>query len=265
MPDSLPEVLEAERLGRSGRVVAEATVTPAGTLTDITIPTSSGVPKLDAAIITALTAWKLSSPIDRNGARVATRAKFPFAIGRGPAQISGDKIDWPPGAREAFHNGKVAVSFTIGIDGVPGNLKLVHPSGSSLLDGSVMTVVSTWRFQPPQALDGSPKPFDAKLGHDFSQAKGGAGSYLEGLGKYSCKAFVGETDWRMTAVPEAQQSDAEFYNFMAGVVLLAPESLGWKNVTIYEANARHKQAWQHALERCRAHPESMFITEYRKG
>ena len=62
MPDSLPEVLEIERLGRSGRVVAEAIVTPAGTLSEITIQTSSGLPKLDAAIVSALSTWQLSSP-----------------------------------------------------------------------------------------------------------------------------------------------------------------------------------------------------------
>ena len=265
MPDSLPEVLEAERLGRSGRVVAEATVTPAGTLSEIKILTSSGLPNLDAAIVAALGTWRLTSPVDRNRVKVATRAKFPFTIGTGPAQLSGPAIDWPPGAREAFHNGKVAVSFTIGIDGVPGNLKLTRPSGSSILDGSVMAAVAASRYAQPKALNGSAAPFDTTVTHEFSQAEGGAGSYLEGLGKYSCKAFVGEHDWRAASVPAAQVNVTEFYDFMAGAVLLTPESFGWKDLTIYDANARHNQAWQNALERCRAKPGSTFLIEYKKG
>ena len=265
MPDSLPEVLEAERLGRSGRVVAEATVTPAGTLSEIKILTSSGLPKLDAAIVGALGTWQLTSPLDRNRAKVATRAKFPFMIGTGPARLSGPKIDWPPGAREAFHNGRVAVSFTIGIDGVPGELKLTQPSGSSILDGSVMAAVAASRYAPPKALDGSAAPFDTTVTHEFSQAEGGAGSYIEGLGTYSCKAFVGEHDWRAASVPAAQVNVTDFFHFMVGAVMLTPESFGWKNVTIYDASTRHNQAWQNALERCRAKPGSTFLVEYRKG
>ena len=265
MPDSLPEVLEAERLGRSGRVVAEAIVTPAGTLTAITILTSSGNPKLDAAIIATLTTWRLSSPMDRNGVKVATRAKFPFAIGRGPQRLSGPAFAWPAGAREAFHNGIVTVKFTIGIDGVPAEIKVSHPSGSSLLDGALVAAVTASRYAVPTRLDGTPAPFEAAMSWEFSQADGRTGSYLEGMGKYACRTFVGEQDWRASAVPAAQINDTEFYNFMAGVALLSPESFGWKNVTIYDANNRHKQAWQHALERCRANPGSMFIAEYKKG
>ena len=265
MPDSLPEVLEAEQLGRSGRVVAEATVTPAGSLTDITILTSSGLPQLDAAIANALASWRLSSPIDRNGVKVSTRAKFPFAIGRGPARLSGPEFGWPSGAREAFHNGKVNVRFTIGIDGVPGNVKLSRSSGSSLLDGSVMSAVVASRYAQPKTLDGSPTSFDASVTHEYSQADDGAGSYVEGLGRYSCKAFVGEQDWRASVVPAAQVNDTTFFSFMAGAVLLSPESFGWKNMALSDTSASHKQAWQNALGRCRANPGSMFLAEYRKG
>ncbi|MFM5892948.1 MAG: energy transducer TonB [Novosphingobium sp.] len=265
MPDNLPEVLEAERLGRSGRVVAEATVTPAGTLTDISILTSSGLPKLDAGIITALKTWRLSSPVDKNGVKVSTRAKFPFAIGGGPARLSGPEFSWPPGAREAFHNGKVTVSFTIGVGGMPADVKVSRSSGSSLLDGALVAAVGASHYAVPAALDGTPTPFNAAMTWEFSQANGGSGSYLEGLSKYSCATFVGEHDWRVSAVPAAQLNDTEFYHFMAGAVFLSPESFGWKNVTIYDANKRHAEAWQHALERCRANPASKFLVEYKKG
>jgi TonB family protein len=265
MPDSLPEVLEVERLGRSGKVVAEATVTPAGTLADITILTSSGVPKLDAAIVMALSTWRLSSPLDKSGTKVSTRAKLPFAIGSGPARLSGPEFAWPPGAREAYHNGKVSVKFTIGTDGVPGDIKVSRPSGSSLLDGALVAAVEASRYAVPAALDGTPSPFNAAMTWDFSQANGGAGSYIEGMSKYTCRAFVGEQDWRANVVAPEKVNDIEFYYFMGGIVVLSAESLGWKNVSIYEANSRHKQAWQHALERCRANPASTFIAEYKKG
>lgn len=212
-----------------------------------------------------MASWRLSSPIDRNGVKVSTRAKFPFAIGRGPARLSGPEFGWPSGAREAFHNGKVNVRFTIGIDGVPGNVKLSRSSGSSLLDGSVMSAVVASRYAQPKALDGSPTSFDASVTHEYSQADDGAGSYVEGLGRYSCKVFVGEQDWRASVVPAAQVNDTTFFSFMAGAVLLSPESFGWKNMAFSDANARHKQAWQNALGRCRANPGSTFLAEYRKG
>ena len=265
MPDSLPEVLEIERLGRSGRVVAEGIVTPAGTLTDITIQTSSGLPKLDAAIVAALGTWRLSSPLDRTGAKVATRAKFPFAIGRGPKLLFGPAFAWPPGAREAFHNGKVSVTFAIGTGGVPADMKVSRSSGSSLLDGSLMAAVAASRYTVPLALDGTPTPYAAQMTWEFSQAEGGAGSYIEGLRKYSCKAFVGEHDWRAAALPAAQLNDTEFYNFMTGLALLSPESFGWKNGPVQNAGSRHHQAWQNALERCRTNPGSTFLAEYKQG
>ena len=265
MPDSLPEVLEIERLGRSGRVVAEAIVTPAGTLSEITIQTSSGLPKLDAAIISALGTWQLSSPLDRTGAKVATRAKFPFAIGRGPKLLMGPAFGWPPGAREAFHNGKVTVTFTIGTGGLPADLKVTRSSGSALLDGALMAAVAASRYAVPTALDGTPAPFDATITWEFSQADDGAGSYISGLRQYSCKAFVGEQDWRAAALPAAQVNDTEFYNFMTGLALISPESLGWKNGPLQNAGNRHKLAWQNALERCRANPGSTFLAEYKQG
>lgn len=265
MPDTLPEVQKMERLGRFGRMVAEATVTPAGTLADITILTSSGQPKIDAAIVAALATWRLSSPVDRGGVKVATRAKFPFNIGQGPARLSGPAFGWPPGAREAFHNGKVAVTFTIAADGVPANLKLRHSSGSSLLDGSVIDGVAASRYEKPMALDGSPATFDTIATQEFSQADGGAGSYIEGLSKYTCKAFVGEQDWRAGAISAAQLNDTTFYDFMAGAVLLTPESFGWGKLRAGGAIGRHEQAWENALARCRANPGSTFLAEYRKG
>ena len=212
-----------------------------------------------------LTTWRLSSPVDRNGVKVATRAKFPFAIGGGPVRLSGPAFSWPPGAREAFHNGKVAVTFTIGVDGVPTNLKLSHSSGSGLLDTSVINGVAASRYEKPMALDGSPTAFDTIVTQEFSQADSEAGSYIEGLSKYSCRAFVGEQDWRAGAIPAAQLNDTTFYNFMAGAVLLTPESFGWGKLGAGDAIGRHKQAWQNALARCRANPGSTFLAEYKKG
>ena len=265
MPDSLPEVLEIERLGRSGRVVAEAIVTPAGTLSEITVLTGSGLPKLDAAIVAALGTWRLSSPLDRSGAKVATRAKFPFAIGRGPKLLKGPAFAWPPSAREAFHNGKVTVTFTIGTGGLPADLKVTRSSSSPLLDGALMAAVAASRYAVPIALDGTPAPFAATMTWEFSQADGGAGSYIDGLRRYSCQAFAGEQDWRASVLPAAQVNDTEFYNFMTGLALLSPQSFGWKISPGQSGGARHQQAWQNALERCRANPGSTFLAEYKRG
>ena len=50
-----------------------------------------------------------------------------------------------------------------------------------------------------------------------------------------------------------------------GLALISPESLGWKNAPLQNAGNRHKQAWQNALDRCRANPGSTFLAEYKKG
>ncbi len=265
MPDTLPDVIEAGKNGRSGRVVVEAIVTPDGTLAEITVPISSGLPKLDAAIVSALKTWRLTVPIDRNGARVSTRAKFPFQIGQPPARLSGPDFAWPSGAREAYHNGKVTVKFTIGADGVPGTIAVSKSSGSSLLDSALVSAVTASRFEPPKALDGSAKTFDAAMTWEFSQADAGAGSYIEGMRIYSCRTFIGEHDWRAANVPADQINDTKFYHFMGGVAFVAPDALGWKNVSIMDLNSRHKKAWENALDRCRAKPDSTFLAEYRKG
>ncbi|MFM6933497.1 MAG: energy transducer TonB [Novosphingobium sp.] len=264
-PDDLPEALAVTGKGQFGKVLASATVLPTGSLTDITLDQPSGVAALDAAIIAALETWRLSAPVDKAGNKVATRAKFPFTIGRGPRRLSGTEAAMPQAAIVGFHNGKVVVGFRIDPEGVPVDLKVVRSSKSDLLDNALLTSVAASRFEKPIDLQGRPASYDTQVAQNFSQAEHGGGSYITGLKSYRCDTFIGELDWWSAAHPGAKPSELEFYSFMGGVSFIAPEALGWGKLENMSLLKRHPVAWDHAVEACRNEPGSRFLEQYRKG
>jgi TonB family protein len=263
-PDEAPEVLAAAKLGRFGKVVAQATVMADGSLADIVILEPSGAAPIDAAVVRALKTWNLSSPVDKAGVKVATRAKFPFALGHFPNRITGSEPAFPEAAKAAFHNGKVVISGRIDPDGQFVEAKVTKSSKSDLLDGAALAALAASRFERPIDLAGNPTSFDASFEYKFSQAEAGGGSYISGLKGYKCSTFIGETDWWTQANPGAKPSNQEFYTFMAGLAFIAPEALGWGKPGLVEAMSRHPFAWQHALAECRTKPDSTFLEQYRQ-
>ena len=263
--DGAPEVLAAAAKGGYGKVMAQAIVTPDGHLTDIVILTSSGVEAVDKAVIRTLGTWKLTPPIDKAGNKVATRAKFPFALGHFPTLVSGGEPEFPEAAKAAFHNGIVWVRGVIDRDGNVVDVKIIKSSKSQLLDTASVTALSARRYQKPLDFAGNPTSFDLTEHFKFSQAEAGGGSYLTGLKLYKCSTFIGETDWRAQANPGADPTDEEFNTFMGGLALIVPESLGWGNIGPAKVAARHEAAWRHALAACRTQPDSMFLEQYKKG
>jgi protein TonB len=55
---------------------------------------------------------------------------------------------YPDQARRQGLEGKVTVKIEVLADGLPGDVVIVHSSGSSLLDESVVAAVEQWRFAP---------------------------------------------------------------------------------------------------------------------
>jgi TonB family protein len=65
----------------------------------------------------------------------------------GPRLISRRDPECTPEARQAGLQGKVELSVTVGTDGVPRDLQVLHGLGSGL-DQKAIDCASTWRFQP---------------------------------------------------------------------------------------------------------------------
>ena len=264
-PDAHPKIVALGNQGRFGRVVAQATVTAAGTLADIILVTPSGEPSVDAAVIDALKTWKLSPAIDKTGAKVATQAKFPFSLGSMPTLQSKLDIAMPEAARIGFHNGKVMVTFTIDPAGKPTQLQVTQSSKSEILDTAVLNAVAQARYSKPLDLLGKPVSVEAAFAQNFSQAKAGGGSYLSGLKSYRCATFIGELDWWTQAHPGQKISDLEFYTAMSGMAFIAPEAFGWGKTDVMTGIGRHPKAWDHAVTACRTAPGSTFLEEYKRG
>lgn len=264
-PHELPEAIAETAKGRFGKVLASATVLPDGTLSDITLDQPTGLAPLDAAIVAALKGWRLSAPVDKSGVKVATRAKFPFMIGRGPKRISGTEAEMPQAAKLAFHNGKVVVGLRIDPEGLPADLKVVSSSKSDLLDNAALAAVAASRYERPVDLQGRPASFEMQIEQNFSQAEQGGGSYLTGLKSYRCDTFIGELDWWTAAHLGEKVSKLEFYAFMGGLSFVAPDALGWGKSDFLSLARRHPVAWEKAVQQCRKEPGSRFLEQYKKG
>lgn len=264
-PSDRPELAAFAQKGVYGHVVAEATVLPDGTVTDIAMVEPAGIPAVDDVIVATLQTWKLSPPIDKAGNKVAVRAKFPFSIGSFPQQLVNGVPAYPAAAKAAFHNGSVTVGGKIDETGHLVDVVIRTSSQSPLLDTAALDTVRKYVYAPPRNLMGAPAPIPVSYAFEFSQAEGDAGSYIGGLRSYPCRTFVGEVDWWTAAHPDAKPSDWKFYTFMAGLSYIAPNALGWGNLGISEVMKRHPLAWDHALVECRKDPGGTFIEKYRKG
>lgn len=58
------------------------------------------------------------------------------------------KPDYPPAARRRGLEGTVLIRVLINPDGIPGEARLVGPSGTDALDQAALAAVLRWRFTP---------------------------------------------------------------------------------------------------------------------
>jgi TonB family protein len=65
----------------------------------------------------------------------------------GPSLISRREAEYTPEARQASLQGKVELSVTVGTDGVPRDIQVIHGLGSGL-DKKAIDAVKEWRFRP---------------------------------------------------------------------------------------------------------------------
>ncbi len=261
--EALPELAALAAAGRMGQVTASATVTPEGRLIDIAMAPSTGDAAIDAPIVRALQGWQMSSPLDKTGSKVATTVRISAFIGRPLKRLAGSAPAMPQAAKDAFHNGKVVIAFTIDPAGVPAEASVKASSRSDLLDKAGLEAVLASRFAPPLDLLGRPTAFKTELGFVFSQLNG-EGSYIGSLQNLRCREVAGETDWWIQAHP-GERFAMEFYHFMGGLAFLATDSLGWGKLGLVEASRKHQAAWEKAITVCREKPEAKFLDLYRKG
>ncbi len=263
--DEVPEVKALAGIDRYGRAVFEATVLPEGTLNDFVVIESTHVPMLDAAIAAALRNWKLSSPIDKYGNKVATRAKFPLGVGTFPKQLVGGEAPFPLEAKTAFNNGTVRVGFEIDPSGMPIKLVVERSSHSDILDKAVVANVGGFRFYPPKDLNGAATSLHSSFQQDFSQALGTDGTFLSGMKNYRCATFIAELTWWRQANPGLADTQFKLSGFVAGIAAILPESLGWRKMSANEYFMWIKPAWEKTVESCRTAPDSTFVEQYRKA
>ena len=58
------------------------------------------------------------------------------------------KPEYPPAARRRGLEGTVLIRVLVNPDGIPGETRLVGPSGTDALDQAALAAVLRWRFTP---------------------------------------------------------------------------------------------------------------------
>jgi periplasmic protein TonB len=71
---------------------------------------------------------------------------------KGPlVAISTPPPEFPAGARRQGKSGSVLVSYTVGVDGRVGNIRILESDPRGVFDHVVETTLARWRYQPPSA------------------------------------------------------------------------------------------------------------------
>ena len=89
--------------------------------------------------------------------RIAARAPVHTAAGghaeghTDVAYLHSPKPDYPPAARRRGQEGTVVIRTLVNTEGVPGQARIIGPSGIDDLDQSALLAVQRWRFAPARA------------------------------------------------------------------------------------------------------------------
>jgi protein TonB len=65
--------------------------------------------------------------------------------------ISTPPPDFPDAARRSHKSGYIVVSYTVGVDGKVGNVRIVESTPHGVFDHAVLSTLARWRFEPPSA------------------------------------------------------------------------------------------------------------------
>jgi len=194
----------------SGSVLVSLTVGVDGVPTDITVVKGLGE-GLDEKAVEAVSQWRFQ-PGTKKGVPVAVKAQVsvdfrlfndaqkaaaspvsnPTAA---PSLVSKVEPEYTNEARKKKLSGTVLLSFIVGTDGIPRNIKVVSPLGSGL-DEKAMEAVSKWRFKPG-TKNGVPVPIQAQAEVSFKLCNPNCGGtelvreeQARSLGKYRCPSIA---------------------------------------------------------------------------
>jgi TonB family protein len=81
-----------------------------------------------------------------------------------PRAIETHDPQYPPGARQARHQGSVLLSFVVDIDGRPKNIQVVKSNKD--FDKAAIKTLRTYKFEPGMK-DGKPVPVAMKIDIEF--------------------------------------------------------------------------------------------------
>lgn len=166
-PSDIPDTQKyfpaiSQVLGEEGDVLLEFTVGTNGRVSDAKLGNTSGFPRLDAAALAMVGAWRYK-PATLNGERAACANKavvrwtIPPALGRvSPQRMIVPAADsWPAGTREAGVEGVTVVRAEVAPDG-SAKTKVTGSSGSRDLDKEAVARVLARPDVKPDMFDGKP-------------------------------------------------------------------------------------------------------------
>jgi TonB family protein len=145
------------------KVAAEFTILKDGTVDGVTLAESSGDAGADQAALDAIrnTSPLAALPAEFKGESLKVRCRmdafFPFnANGITPPQVINPhaEAEYSDKARRNHVEGTVLLSLLVNTDGMPTDIKVIHPLGSGL-DEQAIEAVQKWRFHPAMK-DGNP-------------------------------------------------------------------------------------------------------------
>ena len=262
--ESLPAAEDFAARKRGQQVKAKAIVLKDGSLTDFTFVEPSGIDEVDAAIEERVASWLLY-PARVGGEPVLAQIAVAPWIGYRPEKVSGDFPVLSEEAKRLGHHGVVVISGRVAEDGSFVDAEVSSSSRSELVDQAALDAARQYRYEAPIGLDGQPFSYKQGLSFELSQALGNSNSVLEGMKEYSCRAFIAEYDWWLSANPEADPKDYRLRKILVGATFV----LGLDRVRTGEGLknmlAQFDRSWDKSIEACRQKPEREFLKVYRKS
>jgi TonB family protein len=158
---------EARRLGQQGTVIVSLIIRTDGSVTDVAVAKSCGMPLLDAAAVAAVATWRYF-PATQNGVpinlryQVAIQFKFrddtirpptaPYNVVDAPADA------YPSDALSAKQQGTTELGLLIDEGGHIINTQVLASSGVESLDTAAKKLAERWHFNAA-TLDGKPQRY----------------------------------------------------------------------------------------------------------
>ena len=146
-----------------GTTLLQVHIGPDGVVTDASVVTSSGSPRLDeAAVAHVKNTWRWNVPVIKcQPVAVQTRVSIKWDLRDAnastaptPPTITMDKADYPPGALQRREQGSVAVMVMVMPDGQVALTRVLQSSGFPELDAKSQDIIKTRWHWAPATLNG---------------------------------------------------------------------------------------------------------------